>query len=357
MNKLRKVFILILVTGMVSSLLPGAFSVISAICEPSVQAADTKKCSVCRRTIKPGQNYYKAYDKIFCSKKCLAKYQEKKLPKCVVCGKPVKSGFTKDGKNYCSRKCLETTFPKCVVCGKRSSKGVMTSDGKFACDKCSAKPKCFCCSIPGATNKLQDGRYVCDKCLETAVDDQKDVEKVMNEVRAKLKENHNLYTRHDIAIKMVGLDELKKRSTHYAPGMELGLYMYEAEFKTVYTTKSSFFGKKDTTSKTSKTAERNSIYVLYGMPRYKLVEVIAHELGHDWMQENYPFIKDMKIKEGWAEYVASLVNKLYDQEHLNKRMQKNTDKIYGDGFRLISGKAEQGGKKALLKLFRQHNVE
>ena len=92
-----------------------------------------------------------------------------------------------------------------------------------------------------------------------------------------------------------------------------------------------------------KTNHRYSILVLTGLPKKKFIEVCAHELGHDWMNENFPKIKDLKLKEGWAEYFASEVNKLYEQKAMNKRIETNTSKVYGDGYRFIRDYVKRHG--------------
>jgi hypothetical protein len=87
------------------------------------------------------------------------------------------------------------------------------------------------------------------------------------------------------------------------------------------------------------------VYVLYGLPRKKLIEVCGHELAHDWMQENYPKTQDSKLKEGWAEYIATRINELYDQAEMNKRMEENKDPVYGDGYRMVRDFIKQNGIK------------
>jgi hypothetical protein len=61
----------------------------------------------------------------------------------------------------------------------------------------------------------------------------------------------------------------------------------------------------------------------------------AHELAHDWMEENLPHIEEPEIREGFSEYISWLYSK---SEHLDRipwRMEQNTDPIYGDGFRKV----------------------
>jgi hypothetical protein len=69
------------------------------------------------------------------------------------------------------------------------------------------------------------------------------------------------------------------------------------------------------------------------------------------MQMNYKNITDLKIKEGWAEYVASRVNSLYGRDYMNRRREENPSDIYGGGYRYISNMAKNGN--AVLEAFLQ----
>ena len=95
--------------------------------------------------------------------------------------------------------------------------------------------------------------------------------------------------------------------------------------------------------KEEKTSELFNIYVLNGLPRERMEYVMAHELGHDWLVTHFPGIRDMQVKEGFAEYVGWLYNKLHNRDYLNKRIEANTDPVYGQGFRMIKDIADKKG--------------
>ena len=164
-----------------------------------------------------------------------------------------------------------------------------------------------------------------------------------------------LKTHSDIKLYLTDSKTLKDKSPDYSPGHELGLYLYKFTLHTVTNTKKNIWGRvlnrKTTTYKDNIS---HSIYVLYGTPRHKLIEVLAHELGHDWMQKHYPKIKELKIKEGWAEYVAAQVNILYGRPKMNRRMEQNKDKIYGGGYRTISAIGKKNGLAGIKDFFRQN---
>lgn len=253
--------------------------------------------------------------------------------------------------------CLKKTWPQCSLCGNRVSSGIIigeASDGKFFCPQCAAKPKCFCCDLPGNCSKLDDGRDICAKCAETAVMDMEHAFVVINDVRKTMRDHFNLYTKHDIKFKLVDIDKLGELTSEHT-GMELGLYHYQETIEETLLKGTSIWGKVISKTKGEKKEESHMIYLLYGMSEQKLIEVIAHELGHDWMQEFYPNIKDLKIKEGWAEYAAFLVNESYDQEYMNNRINDNPDPVYGDGFRMIRDIVNKEGMNGLESLFDKEN--
>ena len=80
---------------------------------------------------------------------------------------------------------------------------------------------------------------------------------------------------------------------------------------------------------------------------------MAHELAHAWMQKNYAGIRDLKVREGWSQYVAHRANTLMGQEELNNYIETNRDPIYGDGYRQIRDLVETKGEHGLRLEFRR----
>ena len=317
-------------------------------------AAAALECSVCHKKIHG--RYLKANGKVFCSQKCFNTTR----PICAACGKRcIKGAYKKNGKFYCSKKCLETTLPKCALCGKPFRQGIVikTPEGdKIYCKHCGALPKCFACGLPAASGRrLKDGRFLGGNCAKIAIFSEAEGEKLFKKIREAIQNKLNWGTNHRLHFHLVDSNTLKKASANYEPGMEMGLYKHSFTIKTKTQTSYSLLkGRQEKTEK-YRTNERYTIYLLSGLPKWKFIEVCAHELGHDWMQAYYPKIKDLKIKEGWAEYFASRVNDIYGQGYLNKRMDKNPSKIYGDGYRFIRDYVKQHGIKGLMQYFKQLN--
>jgi hypothetical protein len=220
--------------------------------------------------------------------------------------------------------------------------------------KCAEKPKCFACSMPG-DYELADGRYICRECYKTAVFDEDKAVGIAENIRQLIADNLLMSTEHDIHYHLVTLFELKKKNSS-ADVTELGLFKFSMMVKKEFRTRMKG-NTKHTTVKKRISDEHYDIYFLTGLPEKKLQEVAAHELAHDWMQENFPAIEDDLIREGWAEYIASEVNKLLGHEKMNLRMEKNSDPVYGNGYRMIRNFVDENGINALLEFFKEKNAE
>lgn len=322
-------------------------------------------CSVCHKNILSGERYLKSNGKYFCSKKC----HEKSLPKCIICGKKMSNWITSKGKKYCSEKCFNKTLPTCNICHKTVKEGFRIKDSDkgllFFCKKCAKKAKCFSCQLPGADITLADKRTICKRCNKTAINDKNEAKKVYEKVK-KLMQNHfNLKTNDKIKIALIDITAMyslssknKKPTKKSIPetGLELGLYTvnktYKDSTRTKFSLSKGFY--EETTSKL--THESYNIYALYATPHNKLVEVFAHELAHDYFYREFPDIKNIKIKEGFSEYIASLVNSYYKLDKCNQRMAENTDPIYGEGYRMIKAIADKkNGLKGVLAELKKMN--
>ena len=280
-------------------------------------------CDWCGKRIASNASFLKSEDKNFCSEKCFEQYAESLLPVCDACGRRFREGYTSNGKNYCSKGCLETSFRECVHCHRREPNGVIIGKNLFLCEYCKSKPACACCQMPLDTfaKDLGDGRSICSKCARDAIFGQSEAEAVMKELRQTLADRFKMSTKHKIRFTLCSRDELKKESSGDGE-RELGLFIVNRHTVTL-------FGH----------AVRNtsdySIMILNGQPPDFFRSVGAHELAHDWMEENLPHIDDPQIREGFAEFVSWLFAKSENYDRIPWRMEQNTDEVYGDGFRKV----------------------
>lgn len=302
------------------------------------------RCSVCGNNIHG--RYFTVNGKTFCSKKCF----RSTLPKCSECNAVLdKRYFKKNGKLYC-QKCFDKTIPDCSMCGIKLRGRYANIGGRFYCMDCAGKARCFSCQRPADGGELSDGRHVCKECMRDPVTSLDDLNRIRKNVSALLDRHLDIKTPPEVEIEIVDFQTLKKKSPHYSEGIELGLFEYKCKIMT-RVTRNIFTGKEETQVK--KTDERYIIYILSHLPRNKAKEVMAHELAHAWMQKNYSGIKDLKVREGWSQYVAHRANTLMGQEGLNNYIETNRDPIYGDGYRQIRELADEKGEQGLRLEFRR----
>ena len=303
---------------------------------------NTMNCDWCGKKIPSNASFLRSDDKNFCNEKCFNAYAESLLPVCDVCGKRFKSGFTSEGKNYCSKACLETSFHECFHCHRREPKGVLVGDGLFLCEYCKELPACASCQMPldKFAKDLGDGRSICRDCARDAIFSQSEMDSVMDSLRKLLAERFKMSTDHPIKYALCTRPELKKESTGDGEH-ELGLFVFNRHTL-------SFFNR------TIRNREEFRILILSGLAPDFFRGVGAHELAHDWMQENLPHIDDPQIREGFAEFVSWAFAKSEKLDRIPWRMEQNTDEVYGDGFRKVRdmmGDARTAAewKKILLK--------
>ncbi len=327
----------------------------SGFFSPELLSAEPAACSVCGRRIKGGETYYTASGKIYCSKKCF----ETTFPKCTVCGKKSEKGFRNEsGAFFCSRECLSSSWNKCAGCGKRAQSGLIVGgeDGKFFCPDCAQKPRCFACGMPFDCEKIEDGRLICPHCQESAVTDFNEFLEILNNTRKLMREKLQIQTEHEITFRLVDRPTLDKITPGSGSQDELGAFKFEkmTEKVVLHTGATLFSGP------TKKTIEENvsisrKIFILSHLPKKKLIEVCAHELAHDWMQEFFPHINRLKTKEGWAEFVAWRINSIVGSEDLNRRIEQNLHPDYGDGFRMMKQIYTKSGFKGVLRFIEEEN--
>jgi len=98
---------------------------------------------------------------------------------------------------------------------------------------------------------------------------------------------------------------LKQLSPNHSMGQELGLYRYQCIVHTVTNTRKNIWGGKlSSRTTTYKDHITQTIYVLYATPKQKMIEILAHELGHYFIDTHR-----IGLKKGILEPHPSLINR------------------------------------------------
>ena len=302
------------------------------------------RCSVCGKIIR-GQ-YLMADGKAFCSQSCA----DRTLPKCARCGKILRdNSFQYKNQHYCSIDCMKQVLPKCDSCGQpiAGKYGVYeTPMGKkrMLCHHCSLLSRCFACDLPGRTSRLPDGRYLCEACARESIRDPKEAEALFREVREITEKILGERISCPLRLHIVDYPALRKITNLQLDDTAIELGFCRCNML-----------ERKTGNVSEIIGYRCNIYLLDSLPRWRFIEIAAHELAHHWQYHKFPYLKTepRKIPEGFAEYISSLVNIAYKQEHLNKTKLERRDFIYGSGYKLFLGIAKRGGLPAVFQYLRR----
>jgi hypothetical protein len=312
-------------------------------CSQKCFAEAMPKCAVCGKSIASGKGLAGGYiytkDKYYCSEECF----QKDLPSCAVCGKPARKALrTKEepGKVYCSQECYRTTLPQCAGCGEIMQSWTEIEEVKF-CSNCNKLPSCFNCLLPGAFNKAEDGRQWCDSCFARAVTDSAKALELFLVVREDIRSHLGLSTPDTIRFHLVDADQLGRLLGH-KQFAERGFYQYNISYRTVK--------KKKVID-----GEKFDIYLLSGLSPENFRDVAAHELAHDLNYRMYPNVRQKQDVEGFAEYLAALMNDYWGQPQVNRTKARNQQKDYAAAYQYFLKLGEKAGLKGVLNYMAGQN--
>ena len=227
-------------------------------------------------------------------------------------------------------------YAKCAHCRKEKFVSVRAKDktGKSVplCYECAMLPRCEYCQMPSEV-KTDGGDNLCRDCAKDCVKDKAEAEKVMKDVRQVLTTKFKMTTKHKIIYEVGTRKDLNLEAD--GEHNELGWF----------------------DPKTIRNKPQYTIRILTGLPRDVFRSVGAHELAHDWMNEELPHLSDKpEIREGFAEFVAWSFSKAEGNKRMMDYTEGRTDEVYGGGFRKVKAmmgdaKTASEWKNVLLKEF------
>ena len=225
---------------------------------------------------------------------------------------------------------------KCAHCGKEkpSAGKAENGSGELAdlCFECWQLPRCNYCQMPSEA-ETAGGDHLCRECAKDTITDKAEAEKVMKDVRQVLATKFKMTSKHKITYEIGTRKEINLEAD--GSHNELGWF----------------------DPKTVRNKPLYTIRILTGLPRDVFRAVAAHELAHDWMDENLPHLSDKpEIREGFAEFVAWSFSREEGNSRMMKYTENRTDEVYGGGFRKVrkmmgDAKTAPEWKAALLKEF------
>jgi len=263
---------------------------------------------------------------------------------CAECGKPIGGLYYNYQSNFFDERCYEELFrASCRVCAQ-------TMEGEFyenywgeryCVSHQGSIPECAFCTrlIMGATViggvQLPDGRLLCGGCQVTAVTAESQAKRLLCEASNRMESLGLTVDCSRGTVELVSQDTLKvfMPDPRHSP---LGYTFYQGipiagKFK----------------------QESFNILLLNGMPAVEARSVIAHELMHVWFFDHGISNAGTPLCEGSCNYAIYLFLSgldTPDAEFIIDRMDKDTDPVYGQGFRDVRKYVESNGVMAWLQM-------
>jgi len=289
-----------------------------------------KHCNLCGNAVNANEyRFYARQNKPAARGLTICAQCERDKPHCAVCQTPMQAARAELG--ICAA-CLREGL-RCRACGTRiRGKFLMLNgnDGPY-CDKCHREhAPCDLCGAPANAGAVTyaDGRIVCQRCAQTAITDPREAEMLFERVIDLVDAALGLRLNVRPGLMLVDRPRLVELARHAAAenghdsAKALGLFV--------------------------RMGRKRVIYVQELLPRILLIQIAAHEFAHAWQGENAPLLRDPRLREGFAEWVAyHALTRLDAPKKAAQMLQRRDD--YGEGLRRLLDLERQQGIAEVLQ--------
>jgi hypothetical protein len=186
--------------------------------------------------------------------------------------------------------------------------------------------------------KHPDGRMLCGVCAPSAVTRLGEARMLMRDVSLELARHGLDVAVESIELQLAGQKELRSLATTRS---------YDTTGFVDYVIEKNLFGVV--------TGRQIKIYILHGMPKVQAAAALAHELTHVWQFMQGRLHVEKALSEGsanYASYLALMSIGGREAEYIIENMLKDSDPVYGEGFRRVKTYAEREGVSAWLDLLK-----
>ncbi len=242
-------------------------------------------------------------------------YVERFVPKCAYCGQPLVGEYLIDFWGNKFHKIHQTEFPRCIHCGRLVPLQQQESGLK-----------------PGAVIR-------CPVCRAEAIETSNEAQPIFRQLIQWVGQQGLRYNSLPITLELV--DRPKLAEYLHVPmsvePRELGVTMsttYLEDGRAVRT-------------------EIKRVLVLQGMPSVLFQGVTIHELGHVWLTVQGIEKLPLWAEEGFCELLSQrYLSEIKTEEgrFYRERIEKNTDAIYGDGFRRVKAVVDRIGFQRFIQV-------
>lgn len=270
-------------------------------------------------------------------------YVDRFVPKCTYCNKPLVGQYiTHDGKPYHQDCYQDHVAPRCAYCDKPLV-GAFLLDAwgtKFHREHEKEFPHCAYCGrlVPPALQErgaARDATIRCPVCRAQAIETREEAQPLFRELIQWVGSQGLRFNNLRITLELVDRPKLAEYLSTRAEVHSLGVTMSSNYYEN---------GRMTHT-------EIDRVAVLQGMPILLFQGVTVHELGHVWLAVQG--IRDLPswAEEGFCEllshrYLSGITTQ--DGRFYSERIEKNSDPIYGEGFRKIKALSDKMGFARLI---------
>jgi hypothetical protein len=221
---------------------------------------------------------------------------------------------------------------RCTACGLPIVGEYMVVRGEEGawCASCAEESRpCSLCGAPARNPEVVDGRILCDECARHIVDEEAAFHRLYSDVRRRLGDLLDRPLGRDPELVIVPIEHVDRRGLAGAVPIEKlgGVFTREADGRT-------------------------RIQLISPLTEPRARAVLAHELAHAWQSEHCPENQGIRLREGFAEWVAwASLDGIDSCTRERTKIAGRTDE-YGQGFQLFRGLEERGGREAAIRYAR-----
>lgn len=240
----------------------------------------------------------------------VACYSERIAPRCAFCGDPLTGEYLIDhwGTQYCKRH--QGEYPHCSFCGRL---------------------------VPPRDQEPGAERVRCAICRSTAIETSEAARPIFRSLIQWVGSQGLRYNNLHLSLELCGSAKLARYLQQRGQTHSLGATMSET-----YTQDGRFLR-----------SEVTGVAVLLGLPSTLFQGVTVHELGHVWL-----VVQGVEQLPSWAEegFCELLAYRYYMQMNTPESryhatsIERNSDPIYGEGFRRVRALSDQLGFSRLIEI-------
>ena len=296
-------------------------------------------CAGCGKSL--GQGAFQLVDGKPYHPACYMLYQ---APRCASCGQPIAGSYTEyNGKPYHAECYRERVVPRCVYCQKPlTGRYIVDAWGdKFCPEHEQQYPHCTFCGrlIPPRDQTAGwnvDENQRCAVCRSSAIETVEQALPLYNQLKAWISQQGFRFNQLTLHLELCDHVKLRQRFRGRTAAHPLGITVSSTQMQ----------------NGAVRSSQVEGVAVLQGMPALLFAGVVLHELGHVWLTVHGIRNLPLWAEEGFCQLLSHRYYTGLDSPEARQRaisLEKETDAIYGDGFRRIQALAKRVGFAQLVE--------